>query len=87
LNSARARGHAFLLYSRPGCGLCEEMLAGLQALPAVRGRRIDVADVDTDRAACARFGHKIPVLLLDGELVCHGRLDIDEVHKALAALD
>jgi len=25
--------------------------------------------------------------LLDGELVCHGRLDIDEVHKALAALD
>ena len=62
------------------------MLAELQVLPALVGHRIDVADVDSDRAARERFGHKIPVLLLDGELVCHGRLDIDEVHKALAVL-
>jgi len=31
-----------------------------------------------------RYGHKIPVLLFDGELVCHGHLDPQEVHKALA---
>jgi hypothetical protein len=31
-----------------------------------------------------RYGHKIPVLLFGGELVCHGRLDVEEVHKALA---
>jgi hypothetical protein len=74
----------FLLYSRPGCGLCEELLVELAAVPAARHHPIEVVDVDTDEAARARFGHKIPVLLFAEELVCHGRLDVDEVLKALA---
>ena len=74
----------FLLYSRPGCALCEEMLAELAALPAANGVPVDVVDVDGDSAARLRYGHKIPVLLIAGELVCHGHLDSEEVHKALA---
>lgn len=74
----------FLLYSRPLCGLCEEMLAELQTLPAAQPFGIDVLDVDADPATRVRYGHKIPVLLFAGELVCHGRLDRDEVHKTLA---
>jgi hypothetical protein len=60
------------------------MLAGLAALPEVRGVPVDVVDVDTDWNARVRYGHKIPVLLFAGELVCHGHLDAEEVHKALA---
>jgi hypothetical protein len=74
----------FTLYSRPGCGLCEEMREELAALPAAQGIAVQVTDVDRDPALRERYGHKIPVLMLAGELVCHGRLDIDEVHKALA---
>jgi hypothetical protein len=74
----------FVLYSRPGCGLCEEMRAALDRLPAARGYPLDVLDVDADAAARARYGHKIPVLLFAGELVCHGHLDTEEVLKALA---
>ena len=74
----------FVLYSRPGCGLCEEMLAQLQSLPGARAVPVDVLDVDSDPQARLRYGHKIPVLLYAGELVCHGRLDAEEVHKALA---
>jgi len=62
------------------------MLAQLQALPAVAGVPIDVVDVDRDAATRQRYGHKIPVLLLGGELVCHGRLQVEEVFKALAVL-
>jgi predicted thioredoxin/glutaredoxin len=76
----------FLLYSRPGCGLCDEMLAELQALPQAPSMRVDVVDVDADPQTRMRYGHKIPVLLLDGKLVCHGRLDLEKVHKALAIL-
>jgi hypothetical protein len=72
------------MYSRPGCSLCEEMLEELAALPAARGIAVQVTDVDRDPALRERYGHKIPVLLLAGELVCHGRLDAEEVHKALA---
>jgi Glutaredoxin-like domain (DUF836) len=74
----------FTLYSRAGCGLCEEMLEELAALPAAQGIAVQVTDVDRDPALRDRYGHKIPVLMLAGELVCHGRLDPDEVHKALA---
>jgi hypothetical protein len=77
-------GLRFLLYSRPGCGLCEEMLQALAALPAVSGVAVDVVDVDADADTRRRYGHKIPVLLFAGELVCHGHLDPAEVDKALA---
>jgi hypothetical protein len=74
----------FVLYSRPGCGLCEEMRAELDRLPAAQGYPLEVLDVDLDPDTRARYGHKIPVLLFAGELVCHGRLDTEQVLKALA---
>jgi hypothetical protein len=60
------------------------MLAELGALPAAADVPVDVIDVDADSATRSRYGHKIPVLLLAGELVCHGHLNAEEVHKALA---
>jgi hypothetical protein len=59
------------------------MLAGLAVLPDACAVPVDVVDVDLDPAARTRFGHKIPVLLLGGQLICHGHLDAEEVHKAL----
>lgn len=73
----------FLLYSRPGCCLCEELLAELNQVPAAQGWPIEVRDVDADPATRARYGHKVPVLLFAGELVCHGRLDREELLKTL----
>jgi hypothetical protein len=80
-DTERAR---FVLYSRPGCGLCEELLEQLLALPAAGGFDVEVVDVDSDATAATRYGHKIPVLLLAGELVCRGHLDTEELDKALA---
>jgi hypothetical protein len=62
------------------------MLRELQAIPEARAYPVDVVDIDAEAAARERYGHKIPVLMLAGELVCHGRLDAEEVHKALAVL-
>jgi hypothetical protein len=60
------------------------MLSGLAAVPEAGPFEVEVLDVDADPAARMRYGHKIPVLLFAGELVCHGHLDTEEVHKALA---
>jgi hypothetical protein len=76
----------FLLYSREGCHLCELMAEELAGVLAGSAYQVELVDVDADPAARARWGHKIPVLLLDNELVCHGSLDPEEVHKALAQL-
>jgi hypothetical protein len=74
----------FVLYSRPGCGLCEELRAELSLVPAAQGYPIEVVDVDRDASTRVRYGHKIPVLLFGGELVCHGHLDREVLAKALA---
>jgi predicted thioredoxin/glutaredoxin len=74
----------FRLYSRDGCHLCEDMLAGLRALPCAAGFEIDVVDVDEEPDARTRYGHKIPVLLFAGDLICCGRLDPEEVRKTIA---
>lgn len=60
------------------------MLSELQALPSAKGIPVDVVDVDLDLEARARYGHKIPVLMFAGEVLCHGRLDREEVDKTLS---
>lgn len=69
-----------VVVSREGCGLCEDMLHGLaeleraQALPPVT-----VVDVDSDPELVRQFGLKVPVLLLDGSVICHYTLNSNEV--------
>ncbi len=74
------------LLSREDCPLCEEMLLELQLAAAARPGRweLEVLDVDTQQHLRSRYGHKVPALLLGGELVCHGRLDLGELDRELA---
>ena len=74
----------FLLYSRPGCALCEEMLEELQpdagnARPSHRGARCGCRARDRESDMGTRFRCSFE----GGELVCHGRLDKEELLKAL----
>lgn len=69
---------------REECELCDEMLAQLAAL----GRReplppIEVLDVDSDPELTRRYGLNVPVLLLDGSVVCRHRLDEGELMRLL----
>ncbi|MDE2252129.1 MAG: glutaredoxin family protein [Gammaproteobacteria bacterium] len=78
-------GPRLTLLTRAGCGLCEELLAELEALragqPAIPA--VALVDVDADPALQRRWGLKIPVLLLDGAPVCSGRLDTPELLRLL----
>jgi len=69
---------------REDCELCDEMLNELRVL----GRNfplppIDVVDVDSDPVLQRRHGFDVPVLLLDGTVVCRHRLDVDELKRLL----
>ncbi len=71
---------------RHGCELCDEMLAELEALKVrVRLPVIEVVDVDSDPELQRRFGLNVPVLLLDGSVVCRHRLDASELTRLLRA--
>jgi len=71
-----------VLYSREGCGLCEEMLQELAPWAAARGATVEVRDVDDDPVTRRRWGLKIPLLLVDGETVASGHLDWPELERA-----
>jgi predicted thioredoxin/glutaredoxin len=69
---------------RKDCDLCDEMVAELAAL----GRKIplppiSIVDVDGDPELVRRYGLHVPVLLLDGSVVCRYRLDAEELQRLL----
>ncbi len=73
--------------SRDNCPLCEEMRLALAATlartaPALVAA-VTVIAVDSDPTLQRRFGLKVPVLLLDGEPVCHGHFDAAEFSRLL----
>jgi predicted thioredoxin/glutaredoxin len=69
---------------RQECDLCDEMVAELEQL----GRKMPLpplrlVDVDGDPELVRRYGLSVPVLLLDGTVVCRHRLDVDELKRLL----
>jgi len=74
------------LVQRHDCALCEEMLAQLQALGrTVALPPLELLDVDSDPQLRRRHGLDVPVLLLDGAVVCRQRLDRPELERLLRA--
>jgi hypothetical protein len=63
-----------VLYHRPGCHLCEQMLA---ALYVTYGDEIEISlvNVDSDPALKERYGMRIPVLAAGEKVICEARLD------------
>lgn len=74
----------FLVYTRAGCALCDEFIAGLADILAGTAESFGLRDVDADPATRRRFGLKIPVLTCDGSVVCHGHLDRAAVGRLAA---
>ena len=72
------------LLGRRDCELCEQMheaivrLARIVPLPP-----LEVLDVDADPQLRRRHGLDVPVLLIDGTVVCRHRLDESELKRLL----
>lgn len=74
-----------VLYTRQDCGLCDVLLAELEPWLGARGLDLEIRDVDADPLTQRRFGLKVPVLTVDGEIACFGRLDLAAVERLLAS--
>jgi hypothetical protein len=72
--------------SRSGCHLCEEMIAGLQALKASHRFDFSVVDVGSVAALEERYGEHIPVLLHDTRELCRHRLEVARVTDYLTRI-
>ena len=72
------------LYTRPGCHLCDEAreaILGLRAeLPPFE---LGEVDIEQDNGLLARYLERIPVVAVDGEVVCELELKLDLVRARL----
>jgi glutaredoxin len=58
------------VYSRPGCHLCDEALAQVEAIARDHpGTEVAVVDIERDDRTLARYLERIPVIEVDGREV------------------
>lgn len=68
---------------RDGCHLCEQFLLELSLELGPAFEQVRILDVDTDPELAVRYGLRVPVLEVDGRLVCEGVLDPGKAGAAL----
>jgi ABC-type uncharacterized transport system ATPase subunit len=74
-----------VVVTRDGCGLCDDMLTELAELERTHNLpKVTVVDVDSDAELVRQFGLKVPVLLLDGSVICHYTLNSKELLRLVA---
>ena len=66
------------LYTRPGCGLCEEMKDVLRGAGREGQYVLEEVDISLDAELERRHGLSIPVLSIEGRPAFKGRMTADE---------
>jgi len=67
-----------IIYSKPGCHLCEEAKAVMHAAGCSDLFKIDEVNIESDPALLARYRYDIPVIMIAGEEAFRHRLSAEE---------
>jgi glutaredoxin len=71
------------LLSKPGCHLCDDARAVIEAVCAELGASFDEVDITTDPALLAEYAEQIPVTFVDGAQHDFWRVDAARLRAAL----
>ena len=71
------------LYSRPGCHLCDDARAVIEAVCAELGESYEELSIDDDPVLADRFANEIPVPFVDGRQHDFWRVSPDRLRAAL----
>ena len=74
------------LVSRQYCHLCHDMELSLAPLAIEFGASVSIIDVDTGPELEALYGERVPVLLHEGNELCHYFLEIAKVRDYLSKI-
>lgn len=72
-----------IVYSKPGCHLCEEAVRVLTHLQAQTPFTLEEINIQDDPALFAEYGEQIPVVLLDSKRLFEYTVDEDVLRQKL----
>lgn len=72
-----------MLYTRPGCHLCEEAVAALEEI----GEPFVEIDITTSEELEIEYGERIPVIMLDGREHGYWRVEKERLRRDLGLRD
>ncbi|MFT4010618.1 MAG: glutaredoxin family protein [Nocardioidaceae bacterium] len=73
-----------LLYSKPGCHLCDEARSVVAAVCAEVGEAYEEVDISASPELMQRYGEEIPVTFVDGAQHDYWRVDPQRLRTALS---
>ena len=73
------------MYSRPGCGLCDEARDVILSARARASFDFDEVDITGNDALELEYGIRIPVVLIDGDELFELRINARELEAAIAS--
>ena len=82
MSGQAAEAPELIIYTRRDCSLCGQMESGVRRIAGPEARLVIVA-VDDDAELARRFGPDIPVLCVDGEVICKHFLDAERLAAVL----
>jgi glutaredoxin len=81
--AASAESLEVMLYTRPGCHLCEEAKSLIAPLLAEFGARLREVNIDSDPQLHERYNLDVPVIFLAGRKIAKHRVDPAQFKRLL----
>ncbi|MGH3330504.1 MAG: glutaredoxin family protein [Nocardioidaceae bacterium] len=73
-----------VLYSKPGCHLCDDARSVIEAVCSQMGESYDEIDITGSEELMRAYGEEIPVTFVDGRQHDFWRVDAGRLRDALA---
>ncbi len=77
--------HRVVLYSKPGCHLCEITYQLLEGLHREFEFTLEEIDIAPDSVLLERYGEKIPVVIIDNQTTLFAPIHLVHVRAALTS--
>jgi thiol-disulfide isomerase/thioredoxin len=71
------------VYSKPACGLCDEMMEVVKRVSDEVAFTVEVIDIERDPELMRKYGQEIPVLFIDGRKAAKFRISEGELRRRL----
>ena len=72
-----------IIYSRPGCHLCDEAKAAIMSAGCSDQFTLEEVNIDSEQELLRKYKHDIPVIAIDGAETFIHRVDVKEFKRLI----